>query len=95
MPSSPGYKRNYKQEYATAKKRGEVGTGSDSGNAKRHKARRKMEKEGRVKAGQDVDHKTPISKGGGNAASNLKATTPKKNRSFARTASGAIKKRGK
>lgn len=95
MPSSPGYKRNYKQEYATAKARGEVGTGSDSGNAKRHRARRAMLKEGRVKPGQDVDHKRPISKGGGNSSSNLKATSPKSNRSFPRTSSGAMKRRNK
>lgn len=91
MPSSPGYKRNYKQEYKTAKARGEVGTGSNSGNAKRHRARRAMEKAGRVKPGQDVDHKRPISKGGGNSSKNLKASSPSKNRSYQRTPSGAIK----
>ena len=95
MPSSPGYKRDYKQEYKTAKERGEVGTGADSGNAKRHRARRKLEKEGKVKPGQDVDHKKPISKGGGNRKENLKASSPSKNRSFVRTKSGAIKKEGK
>lgn len=92
MPSSKGYKRNYKQEYRTQKRRGESGTGSNSGNAKRHRARRKMVKEGRVKPGQDVNHKTPLSHGGGNSSSNLQATSPKKNRSFARTKSGAMKR---
>lgn len=91
MPSSPNYKRDYKQEYRTAKRRGENGTGSNSGDAKRKRARRKMVKEGRVRPGQDVDHKTPISKGGGNSPKNLRATSPSKNRSYPRTPSGAIK----
>ena len=93
MPSSKNYKRNYKQEYKTAKARGENGTGSDSGSAQRHRARRKMVKEGRVKPGQDVHHKKPISQGGTNASSNLAATSPSKNRSFARTSTGAIAKK--
>ena len=59
MPSSKNYVRDYKQEYKTAKKRGEVGTGSGSGNAKRHRLRREMLKLGMVKPGQDVDHKKP------------------------------------
>lgn len=92
MPSSPNYKRDLDQEYKTAKKRGENGTGSDSSSAKRHRARRAMLKAGRVKEGQDVNHKKPISKGGGNAPSNLQASAPGKNRSFKRTKSGAIKK---
>ena len=91
MPSSKNYKRDYDQEYATAKGRGEVGTGSESGNAKRHRARRAMEKAGRVKSGQDVDHKKPIKKGGGNNTSNLRASSPSNNRSFKRTKSGGIK----
>lgn len=95
MPSSKNYKRNYKQEYKTQKRRGENGTGSNSGSAKRHRARRKLEAEGKVKPGQDVHHKKPISQGGGNSRSNLKATDPSKNRSFARTKSGAIKRKEK
>ena len=91
MPSSKNYVRDYKQEYATAKKRGENGTGHSSGDAQRKRARRAMEKAGRVKKGQDVDHKKPISKGGSNAPSNLRATTPSKNRSFQRTSTGSIK----
>jgi hypothetical protein len=41
MPSSKGYVRNLKREYATQKTRGESGTGSDSENAKRHRDRGK------------------------------------------------------
>lgn len=90
MPSSPNYKRDLKQEYATQKARGDVG-GSDSPNAKRKRARRKALKLGLVKPGQDLDHKKPLSKGGSNAMSNVKATTPSKNRSFPRNADGSMK----
>lgn len=89
MPSSPNYVRDHKQERATQIRRGE-----DVDQATRHRARRKMLKKGAVKPGQDVDHKVPLSKGGGNGDSNLRAQAPGKNRSFARTKKGAIKKGG-
>ena len=92
MPSSPGYKRNYKQEAKTAKRRGEQGTGSNSGSAVRHRARRKMLKKKKVKEGQDVHHKKPISKGGSNSSSNLAATSPSKNRSFPRTKKAGLRR---
>jgi 5-methylcytosine-specific restriction endonuclease McrA len=91
MPSSEGYKRNYKQEYKTAKARGEIGTGSDSGNAKRHRLRRKALKLGMVKKGQDLDHKKPLSKGGSNTLANARASSPGDNRSFARNKDGSMK----
>ena len=78
MPSSPGYKRNYKQEAkydsqpAVKKKR-----------ASRNAARRKMAKAGLVRKGdgKDVHHV------GGNALNNKKlAVKPASaNRSYART----------
>ena len=82
-------KRDYKQEYANydgteavKKKR-----------AQRNKARRIMEKEGLVRKGDglDVDHKKPLSKGGTTTRSNLKAVPASENRSYKRTAKGAIK----
>jgi len=91
MPSSPDYKRDYAQEAKTAKARGEQGTGSNSGSAIRHRARRSMLKRGMVSPGQDVDHKKPIAKGGGNTNGNLRATSPSENRSFPRTKSGGVK----
>lgn len=91
MPSSKGYKRDYEQEYKTAKARGEVGTGSDSGSAKRHKLRRKMLKLGLVRKGQDVDHKKPLSKGGSNSVKNARATSPSANRGFPRRKDGSMK----
>lgn len=92
MPSSSGYKRDYKQEYKTAKARGEVGTGSNSDNAKRHRLRRQMVKEGKVKKGQDVDHKKPLSKGGSNSTANARAVSPSTNRSFPRNSDGSMKR---
>jgi len=91
MPSSKNYVRNYKQEAATAKARGEQGTGSESGSAKRHRLRRSALKLGMVKPGQDVDHKKPLSKGGSNTLKNARATAPSKNRSFPRKKDGSIR----
>jgi 5-methylcytosine-specific restriction endonuclease McrA len=92
MPSSPGYKRDYSQEYKTAKRRGEIGTGSDSGNAKRHRLRREMLARGLVKKGQDVDHKKPLSKGGSNSVKNARAVSPSANRGFPRNKDGSVKR---
>ena len=70
--------RPYKKEYeqydgtpAVKKKR-----------AARNKARRMLEREGIVRKGdgKDVDHKTPLSKGGTTARSNLRAASAAKNR---------------
>lgn len=83
--------RDYKREYELQKKRGDSGSGSDSGNAKRHRLRRKALKLGMVKPGQDVDHKVPLSKGGSNTLKNARAQTPSENRSFPRNKDGSIK----
>lgn len=91
MPSSKNYVRDYKQEYKTAKARGELASGSNSPNAKRKRLRRKMLKMGMVRPGQDVDHKKPLSKGGSNDVSNARAVSPSKNRSFARNKDGSMK----
>lgn len=78
MPSSPGYKRNYKQEQATATKRGE-----DKDRAQRNKARRHAEKAGKVKKGdgKDIDHKVPLRAGGSTKDHNLRVRSRKANRS--------------
>lgn len=57
----------------------------DAHNA-RKRARRKLEKEGKVKKGdgKDIDHRTPLSKSTGknaNSKSNLRVTSASKNRS--------------
>lgn len=90
MPSSPGYKRNYAEEYKTAKKRGEIGTGHDGENAERKRARRLALKKGLVKVGQDWDHVKPLSKGGSNSISNGRARSPHANRGFPRHSDGSM-----
>lgn len=61
--------------------------------AKRNAARAELMKKGVVRKGDglDVDHKTPIAKGGGNGAGNLRAVPKSQNRSFARTKSARMK----
>lgn len=60
---------------------------------KRNSARAEMVKAGRASKGdgKDVDHKKPISKGGGNAKSNLRVVSKSTNRSFARNKNGGVK----
>lgn len=81
MPSSPGYKRDYAQERKTAKKRGETGVGSKSGDAQRHRARRKYEaKHGDLPTSVEVDHKKKIKSGGTNSDGNLRPRKKSANR---------------
>lgn len=89
MPYMTNGKRDYKKEVrkytskpAVVKKRTE-----------QNAARREMEKAGKVHKGdgKDVDHKTPLSKGGGNSKSNLRAVPASENRSFSRNKDGSLK----
>ena len=81
MPSSPNYKRNYKEEYERSQ-----GTPKQlKAQAERHKGRREYEKK------NGVDHKKPRSKGGKTKLSNLRAVPKGENRSFARTKTGKLK----
>lgn len=61
--------------------------------AQRNKARRMLEREGVVHKGdgKDVDHKTPLSKGGTTARSNLRAVPASKNRSVKRNKDSSLK----
>lgn len=81
--------RDYKSEYknydgtpAVKKKR-----------AQRNKARRMLEREGVVHKGdgKDVDHITPLGKGGATVRSNLRAKPASANRSFKRKPDGSQK----
>lgn len=95
MPSSPNYKRDYAQEYKTQKARGENGTGHNSSDAIRHRARRLAIKKGMIgpHSKMDIDHIKPLSKGGaGTDLSNLRARSPHANRSYARNPDGSMKK---
>ena len=87
MPSSPNYKRNYKQENSNdsplrKKKR-----------AMRNKARRVAQKAGLVKKGdgKDVHHRDGNAMN--NKRSNLSVKSASKNRSFPRTKSAGKKNR--
>jgi len=66
-----------------------------------NKARRMMERAGKVHKGdgKDVDHKTPLSHGGKTVRSNLRVSSKSSNRSFSRRADGSllnqISKRGR
>lgn len=79
--------RDYKQEYKTAKRRGEVSAGPNGDNASRKRARRALEKAGVVRKndGKDVSHKNGNPKD--NRRSNLTATSKTSNRSYPRTKS--------
>lgn len=71
-------KRNYRKEYDTYH-----GTEEQKKNrAKRNSARRRMKRAGRVKKGdgREVDHKKPLSQGGGNGRRNLRVVSRRKNR---------------
>lgn len=78
--------RDYKKEY-----REYQGTPEQIKNrAQRNAARREMEERGVVRKGdgKDVDHKRPISRGGTNADSNLRAVSKSVNRGFKRDSKG-------
>lgn len=73
-PKTRDYKKEYARDHSSPTQRAH--------NAMRKRARRAMEKKHGKAAlkGKDVDHKRPLSKGGTNAPSNLRITTPAKNR---------------
>lgn len=58
----------------------------------RQRARRALDKKGVNRTGKDVDHVTPLSKGGTNAPGNLRLTSPSTNRSFSRNPDHTIKR---
>jgi len=77
--------RNYKQEYKT-----QVARGEHEDRMERQRARRAMDKKGVSRKGKDVAHVKALSKGGSND-DGVRLETPSKNRSFARTKSGAMR----
>jgi hypothetical protein len=82
-------KRDYKKEVAKYTSKPEVIKKRTEQNA----ARRVMEKKGLVHKGdgKDVDHKQPLSKGGGNGSRNLRVVPASRNRSFSRNSDGSLK----
>lgn len=78
--------RDYKREYATYQ-----GTPEQKHNrAERNKARRELQREGKVHKGdgKDVDHKHPLITGGSNAPSNWRVVSEATNRGFRRNSKG-------
>lgn len=88
MPSSPGYKRDYKQENKYKSTPEQIHK-----RVLRNKARREAIEDGLVKKGdgKDVGHKQALSKGGTNAKSNLQVQSRSSNTSFARNSDGSMK----
>lgn len=82
-------RRDYKREVAQYTSKPEV----VKKRVEQNRARRKMEKEGLVKKGDGkaVDHKTPLSKGGSGARSNLRVVPASQNNSFSRNKDGSMK----
>lgn len=81
--------RPYKKEYEQYQGKPEQIKKRDERNA----ARAKLAKKGLVRKGdgKDVDHIKPLSKGGANKVSNLRAVSVHKNRSFARNPDRSMK----
>jgi hypothetical protein len=89
MPSSPNYKRNYKQEKKTSDARGEKKKRAARNRARLKVANSKGVKPTRLKG--DVSHKDNNTSN--NSRSNLTVESPAKNRSFKRTKTARRKKK--
>ncbi len=89
MPFMKNGKRDYKREVALYTSKPSV----IKKRTQQNKARRTLEKEGLVHKGdgKDVDHKTPLSKGGSGARSNLRVVPRSTNTSFSRNKNGSLK----
>ena len=81
MPNSPGYKRNYKKEYANYHGKPAQIKRRNARNA----ARNKLKKAGVNVAGKDVAHRNGNPRD--NRRANLTVKTAAQNRSYARTRS--------
>lgn len=82
MPTKPS-KRDYKREYANESRE------RKDQRAARNRARRAYEKEhGDLPSNVHVDHKRPLSRGGTNDKSNLRAVAKDRNEKFDRDGPG-------
>lgn len=84
-------KRDYKRELAWEKRT--TGEGRQDDRVVRNAARAAALESGAVRVGdgKDVDHKKPLSKGGGNSKGNTRVVSASSNRSFARNKDGSLK----
>lgn len=82
-------KRDYKKEVAKYTSKPEV----IRKRVEQNKARRIMEQEGKVHKGDGkaVDHRVPLSKGGGTTRRNLRVVPASSNNSFSRNKDGSLK----
>lgn len=82
-------KRDYKKEYEKYQGRPE----QIKQRSERTTARRQANADGTTHKGdgKDLDHIKPLSKGGSNSKSNLRAVSEGRNRSFSRNADGSLK----
>ncbi len=87
MPSSPNYKRSYKDEYKNYHSSPE----QKKKRASRNAARSEMEKKGKVSKGdgKDIDHKNGNAKD--NSKGNLRVQSKSANRSFPRNSKAGKK----
>ena len=85
-------KRDYKKERDKYHSKPE----QMANNRARKKARRQLEAEGKVKPfdNKDVDHKTPLKRGGTNGRSNLRVQSKTTNRSVSKTSGNRMKGNG-
>ena len=92
MPYMTNGKRDYKKEREKYHSRPE----QMENNRARKRARRKLEREGKVSVGdgKDVDHKKPLKKGGSNSRSNLRVQSRSTNRSVKKTSGNRMKGNG-
>lgn len=90
MPFQKNGKRDYKRELAWEHKKKPERVKE---RAARNSARKTTADQGLVRKGdgKDVDHKTPLSKGGGNSKGNLRVVSASENRSFSRNPDGSLK----
>ena len=90
MPFMKDGKRNYDKELRWEKEDKPMRVKERS---KRNAARALMMEEGKAYKGdgKDVDHKKPLSKGGGNGRSNLRVVSASKNRSVKRKQDGSLR----
>lgn len=79
--------RPYAKEYKQQKARGE-----HAARLERQRAREAMDSKGVSRAGKDIDHIVPLSKGGTNSPSNIRLRAPSSNRSFSRNSDHTVKK---
>lgn len=87
MPSSPNYKRDYKQENKYKSQPGQI-----KARVERNQARKEMMDAGKVRKGdgKEVDHIKPLSKGGTGDKSNLRVVSASSNDSFKRNSKGGL-----